>query len=135
MLYGDTYWFVSLNILETYSLLKRLRARLYRGAEERRDLRLPQLAALRLRGARGGQHQLQGLDRQDHLWRTGSLAKRQSSHDGWRHLRFLQSVFLWQEGVSIVFDWQSEPKKYGSMFVGTVPELDLAVYTICFLAR
>ena len=48
---------------------------------------------------------------------------------------FLHSVFLWQEGVSIVFDWQSEPKKYGSMFVGTVPELDLAVYTICFLAR
>ena len=39
------------------------------------------------------------------------------------------------EGVSIVFDWQSEPKSYGSMFVGTVPELDLAVYTICFLAR
>ena len=44
-------------------------------------------------------------------------------------------VFVGQEGVSIVFDWQSEPKKYGSMFVGTVPELDLAVYTICFLAR
>ena len=40
-----------------------------------------------------------------------------------------------QEGVSIVFDWQTEPKSYGSMFVGTVPELDLAVYTICFLAR
>ena len=37
--------------------------------------------------------------------------------------------------MSIVFDWQSEPKSYGSMFVGTVPELDLAVYTICFLAR
>jgi len=46
-----------------------------------------------------------------------------------------KTTFGGQEGVSIVFDWQSEPKKYGSMFVGTVPELDLAVYTICFMAR
>ena len=74
MLYGDTYGFhsTSWRLILMKPLLKRLRARLHRGAEERRDLRLPQLAALRLRGARAGQHQLQGLDRQDHLWRTGS---------------------------------------------------------------
>ncbi|XP_045596820.1 uridylate-specific endoribonuclease [Procambarus clarkii] len=33
------------------------------------------------------------------------------------------------------FEWLSEPKTIGSMFIGTSPELELATYTVCFLAR
>ena len=38
-------------------------------------------------------------------------------------------------GVSEVFTWNGYLKKYGSMFVGTSPELVMALDTICFLAR
>ena len=43
----------------------------------------------------------------------------------------------WQygSGISDVFTWNGDLKKYGSMFVGTSPELVMAVDTICFLAR
>ncbi len=34
-----------------------------------------------------------------------------------------------------MFDWNSEAKDYGSMFLGMVPELELAVYTVCFMTR
>jgi len=38
-------------------------------------------------------------------------------------------------GISDVFTWNGDLKKYGSMFVGTSPELVMALDTICFLAR
>jgi poly(U)-specific endoribonuclease len=34
-----------------------------------------------------------------------------------------------------VFTWNGDIKKFGSMFVGTSPELVMALDTICFLAR
>jgi poly(U)-specific endoribonuclease len=37
--------------------------------------------------------------------------------------------------VSGVFTWNSMAKCYGSMTVGTSPELEMALYTICFYAR
>eukprot|EP00095_Tigriopus_kingsejongensis_P010064 maker-scaffold99_size374999-snap-gene-2.32 protein:Tk10064 transcript:maker-scaffold99_size374999-snap-gene-2.32-mRNA-1 annotation:"hypothetical protein LOTGIDRAFT_230532" len=39
------------------------------------------------------------------------------------------------QGITDVFKWNGNMKCIGSMFVGTPPELDLAVYTTCFLVR
>ena len=39
------------------------------------------------------------------------------------------------KGISDVFTWNGHIKKFGSMFVGTSPELIMALDTICFLAR
>lgn len=39
------------------------------------------------------------------------------------------------EGFTGVYDWSNECKSIGSFFIGTSPELDLAVYTICFMTR
>lgn len=33
------------------------------------------------------------------------------------------------------YEWLGEPKSIGSMWIGTSPELELAVYTVCFFAR
>jgi len=46
-------------------------------------------------------------------------------------------VSLGEEGevFMLKFDWLSEPKTIGSMWIGTSPELELAVYTVCFYAR
>ena len=38
-------------------------------------------------------------------------------------------------GLSNVFTWNGDIKSYGSMFVGTSPELVMALDTICFMAR
>jgi len=38
-------------------------------------------------------------------------------------------------GISDVFTWNGDLKSYGSMFIGTSPELVMALDTICFLAR
>eukprot|EP00094_Tigriopus_californicus_P010933 TCALIF_10547-PA protein Name:"Similar to endou Poly(U)-specific endoribonuclease (Paralichthys olivaceus)" AED:0.38 eAED:0.38 QI:102/0.83/0.85/1/1/1/7/69/394 len=39
------------------------------------------------------------------------------------------------QGITNVFKWNGDMKCIGSMFVGTPPELDLAMYTVCFLTR
>ena len=31
--------------------------------------------------------------------------------------------------------WKDQYKRIGSLFVGTSPEYDMAVYTLCFLSR
>ncbi|CAL4248235.1 unnamed protein product, partial [Meganyctiphanes norvegica] len=37
--------------------------------------------------------------------------------------------------INMDFLWLMNKKKTSSMFIGTSPELEMAVYTICFLAR
>ena len=38
-------------------------------------------------------------------------------------------------GLSFTFKWGEEQKPFASMMVGTSPEMELALYTICLLAR
>lgn len=37
--------------------------------------------------------------------------------------------------VSVQYDWLGSSKSYGSMFIGTSPEFEIALYTLCFLTR
>jgi hypothetical protein len=39
------------------------------------------------------------------------------------------------KGLSYVFEWLNEPKDHGGMFDGTVPELEMAIYSIFFMTR
>ena len=38
-------------------------------------------------------------------------------------------------GISLTFTWNGTQKPYGSFFVGTSPELEMALYTVCFMSR
>jgi poly(U)-specific endoribonuclease len=35
--------------------------------------------------------------------------------------------------LTLQFDWQGYPKMVGTSFIGTSPEFEMAVYTMCFL--
>ena len=37
--------------------------------------------------------------------------------------------------MAFTFKWGDEQKPYGSMLVGTSPQMELALYTTCLLAR
>ncbi|XP_035677297.1 poly(U)-specific endoribonuclease-B-like [Branchiostoma floridae] len=37
--------------------------------------------------------------------------------------------------ITIDFTWDNNNKTFGSFFLGTSPEFELAIYTVCFLAR
>ena len=45
--------------------------------------------------------------------------------------------YLYQQAQIILlkFNWSDDSKPVGSMFVGTSPELDMALYTVCFFTR
>lgn len=44
--------------------------------------------------------------------------------------------FLQKGGIlKLHYTWNGKTKPVGTMFVGTNPELELALYTVCFLAR
>ena len=47
----------------------------------------------------------------------------------------LTLVFFQPDYVRASFDWLGNFKSGGSMFLAVSPEMDLALYTICFLAR
>ncbi|XP_063591427.1 endoribonuclease CG2145-like [Penaeus indicus] len=53
------------------------------------------------------------------------------------YMRWLNFIDLGDKGeiVKVAYKWMGKMKKAGSMFVGTSPELDLAVYTLCILTR
>ena len=36
--------------------------------------------------------------------------------------------------ISLQFDWGRERKEVSSIFIGTSPEFELALYTLCFVA-
>merc|ERR1712215_135202 len=38
-------------------------------------------------------------------------------------------------GISFTYTWNGTPKPYGSMFIGTSPELEMAIYTTCLMTR
>jgi poly(U)-specific endoribonuclease len=38
-------------------------------------------------------------------------------------------------GISFTYTWDGTPKPYGSMFLGTSPELEMALYTTCLMTR
>nr|ATU82429.1 venom endoribonuclease [Lethocerus distinctifemur] len=58
--------------------------------------------------------------------------KNRIQYKGWH----TKKVFNNDKGslLSLRFDWNGAFKSYGSMFVGTSPELEMALYTACFLA-
>ena len=46
------------------------------------------------------------------------------------------NIALLQPGLHVTrFHWLNVYKRIGSMFVGTSPEYDLSVFTLCFLTR
>ncbi|XP_069990893.1 uridylate-specific endoribonuclease D isoform X1 [Penaeus vannamei] len=53
------------------------------------------------------------------------------------YMRWLNFIDLGDKGeiIKVAYKWMDKVKKAGSMFVGTSPELDMAVYTLCILTR
>ncbi|XP_068226062.1 uridylate-specific endoribonuclease-like [Palaemon carinicauda] len=53
-------------------------------------------------------------------------------YEGWSKIVDLNGL---GEIIENHFHWLNVPKRIGGMFTGTSPEFEIAVYTVCFLAR
>jgi len=52
----------------------------------------------------------------------------------WERASFGEEMAL-GGGISFTFTWNGTSKPYGSMWLGTSPELELALYSVCFMSR
>ncbi|KAK8382149.1 hypothetical protein O3P69_015245 [Scylla paramamosain] len=53
------------------------------------------------------------------------------------YFSWMDSIKLGTKGELLMnrYNWEGHMKNIGSMFIGTSPELEMATYTVCFLAR
>jgi len=51
------------------------------------------------------------------------------------HRQFITSINRRGSLIELVFNWRTYCKPITSMFIGTSPELELALYTVCFYSR
>ena len=74
-----------------------------------------------------------------HNWVSFYQKERSSNgqRSGVNYLGYISKVSFGNtgSGISNVFSWNGANKKHGSMFIGTSPELEMALYTICFLTK
>ena len=52
----------------------------------------------------------------------------------WERASFGEEMAL-GGGISFTFTWNGGSKPYGSMWLGTSPELEMALYSVCFMSR
>jgi poly(U)-specific endoribonuclease len=67
-----------------------------------------------------------------HNWLRFYRLERSSSEN------FDYKGFLVKRGstlAAIRFSWRNQPKRSGTLLIGTSPEFDMAIYTLCFLSR
>jgi len=55
-------------------------------------------------------------------------------HSNWERASFGEEMAL-GGGISFTFTWNGASKPYGSMWLGTSPELEMALYSVCFMSR
>ncbi|GLG92470.1 Poly(U)-specific endoribonuclease homolog [Gryllus bimaculatus] len=69
-----------------------------------------------------------------HNWIFFSFEEARNTAD---YMGYIRKLELGNKGAiaKIHYKWSNVVKPVGSMFVGTSPELEMALYTICFLTR
>ena len=50
-------------------------------------------------------------------------------------VKIILMTFQYGGGISFTYTWNGTQKPYGSMFLATSPELEMALYTTCLMTR